>query len=65
MAFSSIKDFFAQVALVTPDQFEEWNKAWRVAAENGSTESLLSFICRERGVAEDIFLQQLAVALAS
>ena len=63
MAFSSIKDFFAQVALVTPDQFEEWNKAWRVAAENGSTESLLSFICRERGVAEDVFLQQLAQAL--
>jgi type II secretion system protein E len=63
MAFSSIKDFFAQVALVTPDQFDEWNKAWRVAAENGSTESLLAFICRERGVAEDVFLQQLADAL--
>ncbi len=63
MAFSSIKDFFAQVALVTPDQFDEWNKAWRIAADNGSTESLLSFICRERGVAEDVFLQQLADAL--
>ena len=63
MAFSSIKDFFAQVALVTPDQFDEWNKAWRVAADNGSNESLLAFICRERGVAEDIFLQQLADAL--
>jgi type II secretion system protein E len=63
MAFSSIRDFFAQVALVTPDQFEEWNKAWRVAAENGSQESLLSFVCRERGIAEDVFLQQLATAL--
>src|ERR1700709_1422924 len=63
MAFASVKDFFAQVAMVTPDQFEEWNKAWRVAAENGSQDSLLSFICRERGVAEDIFLQQIAKAL--
>src|ERR1700757_867890 len=63
MAFASIRDFFAQVALVTPDQFEEWNKAWRVAAESGSQESLLAFICRERGMAEDVFLQQLAEAL--
>jgi type II secretion system protein E len=63
MAFALIKDFFAQVALVTPDQFEEWTKAWRVAVESGSQDSLLSFICRERGVAEDVFLQQLAEAL--
>lgn len=63
MGFASIRDFFAQVALVTPDQFEEWNKAWRVAVENGSQEPLLAFICRERGVAEDVFLQQLAKAL--
>jgi len=63
MGFSSIKDFFAQVALVTPEQFDEWNKAWRVAEQNGSTESLIAFICRERGVAEDVFLQQLATAL--
>src|SRR5580704_1855256 len=63
MAFASIKDFFAQVALVTPDQFEEWNKAWRVAADGGSQDSLLTFICRERGLAEDVFLQQLAEAL--
>ena len=55
MEFASIKDFIVQVALVTPEQFEEWNKAWRVAMENGSQESLLAFICRERGVAEDAF----------
>jgi type II secretion system protein E len=60
MAFASIKDFFAQVAMITPSQFDEWNKAWRVAAENGSQETLLSFICRERGVSEDVFLQQVA-----
>src|SRR5581483_3410026 len=63
MGFASIRDFFAQVALVTPDHFEEWHKAWRVAVENGSQEPLLAFICRERGVAEDVFLQKLAEAL--
>src|SRR5580704_12114117 len=63
MGFASVKDFIAQIALVTPDQFEEWSKAWRVAVENGSQESLLTFVCRERGVAEDVFLQQLAAAL--
>jgi type II secretion system protein E len=63
MAFVSLRDFFAQVAAITPDQFEEWNKAWRVAVENGSQESLMSFVCREKGVAEDVFMQQLAKAL--
>jgi type II secretion system protein E len=63
MGFASLKDFFVQVAMVTPAQFEEWNKGWRVASENGSQESLLSFIGRERGVPEDVFLQQLAQAL--
>src|SRR5579862_9237285 len=63
MGFASVKEFIAQIALVTPEQFEEWSKAWRVAVENGSQESLLGFICRERGIAEDVFLQQLAGAL--
>jgi type II secretion system protein E len=47
----------------TAERLQEWTKAWRVAVENGSQESLLTFICRERGVAEDVFLQQLAQAL--
>jgi type II secretion system protein E len=63
MGFASVKEFIAQIALVTPDQFEEWSKAWRVAVENGSQESLLGFVCREKGIAEDLFLQQLAAAL--
>ncbi len=63
MAFVSLKAFFAQMGLVTPAQFDECAKAWRVAAENGSQETLLAFVCRERGVAEDVFLQQLAKAL--
>jgi general secretion pathway protein E/type IV pilus assembly protein PilB len=63
MAFVSLKQFFALLGLVTPEQFDEHGKAWRVAAESGSQESLLAFICRERGLAEDVFLQKLGQAL--
>ena len=64
MAFASIKNVFAQMALGTPEQFDEWSKAWQVAVQNGSQESLLAFICRERGLSEELFLQQLAKVLA-
>src|SRR6267378_3595883 len=63
MAFISLREFLARMGLATPEQFNEWSKAWRVAVENGSQESLLAFICRERGLADDVFLQQLAQAL--
>src|SRR5207245_6064511 len=63
MAFISLKEFLGRMELATPEQFDEWNKAWRIAVESGSQESLLAFICRERGLAEDVFLQQLARAL--
>ncbi len=64
MAFVSLKDFLSRMDLATPAQFDEWNKAWKVAVGSGSTESLLAFICRERGLAEDVFLQKLAQALS-
>ena len=51
------------MGLATREQFDEWNKAWKVAVESGSQESLLAFICRERGLAEDVFLQKLAQAM--
>ena len=60
MAFISLKGFLALTDLATTTQYDEWNKAWRVAVESGSQESLLAFICRERGMAEDVFLQSLA-----
>src|SRR5215472_479497 len=63
MAFISLREFLAHLGLATSEQFEEWSKAWRVAVESGSQESLLAFICRERGLAEDVFLQQLARTL--
>jgi type II secretion system protein E len=63
MAFTSLKEFLSRTGLATPVQFDEWGKAWRTAAEGGSQESLLAFICREKGLAEDVYLQQLAKAL--
>jgi type II secretion system protein E len=53
----------AQAALASPQQLDEWNKAWRVAVENGSQESLFSFYCREGGTTEEAFLQKLAEIL--
>src|ERR1035438_7849043 len=63
MPFLSLKQFLAQMGLATPAQFDEWSKAWKVTQASGSQEALLAFLCRERGLAEDVFLQQLAQAL--
>src|SRR5438270_6679922 len=63
MAFVSLKQFLARMGMATAEQFDEWSKAWRVAVESGSQETLLAFICRERGLTEELFLQQLAQAL--
>ena len=63
MALVSIKNLLAQSDLATPAQFDEYNKAWRVAVESGSQDSLLAFICHEKGVSEEVFLQQLAKTL--
>ena len=57
MAFNSVKDLFASVVGVTPAEFIELRKAWQVAADNGSQETFLAFLGRERGLAEDVFLQ--------
>src|SRR5208283_1536588 len=64
MAFGSVKNLVASVVEATPAQFDDWRKAWRAAADSGSTEPLLSFIARERGLAEDVFIQRLAATLA-
>ena len=60
MSYVSLKNLLAKATLATPDKFEEWQKAWRVAVSSGSQESLLEFICRETGVSDEVFLQQLA-----
>ena len=63
MALVSIKNLLAQHDLASPKQFEDWNKAWRLAVEGGSQEGFLSFIARERGMSDEAFLQQLAKIL--
>ncbi|MBW8864895.1 MAG: Flp pilus assembly complex ATPase component TadA [Verrucomicrobia bacterium] len=63
MAFSSVKTLVATAAEASPAQFDDWRRSWRAAADAGSPEPLLTFVARERGVAEDVFLQRLAVAL--
>jgi type II secretion system protein E len=63
MAFNSVKNLFASVAGVQPLRFDELRKAWQIAADNGSQDSFLAFLCREQGVSEDIFLHKLADAL--
>jgi type II secretion system protein E len=63
MAFNSVKNLFASVVGVEPAQFDELRQSWQVAADNGSQDSFLTFLCRERGVAEDVFLHRLAEAL--
>lgn len=63
MGFSSVKNLIASVAEASPDQLDGWRKTWRVSADAGSVEPLLTFVARERGVAEDVFMQRLATSL--
>src|ERR1700744_3618979 len=63
MSFNSVKTLVATAAESSPAQFDDWRKSWRAATDAGSTEPLLSFIARERGVSEDVFIQKLAAAL--
>jgi type II secretion system protein E len=63
MAFLSLKQFLSRIGVGSAEQFDEWGRAWRVAVESGSQETLLAFICRECGLTEEGFLQRLAQAL--
>lgn len=63
MAVASIQEVFSSAGLVQSNQFGEWRRRWRVAAENGSDESLLDFFRRENGISDEIFKRKLAEAL--
>src|SRR6185369_3566867 len=63
MAFDSVKVMFLSVLGLLPDQYDELRKAWQVAVENGSQESFLTFLARELGMTDDVFLQRLASGL--
>lgn len=63
MAIASIQEVFSSAGLVDSNQFGEWRRRWKVAAESGSDESLLDFFRREKGLSEEIFKKKLAEAL--
>ncbi len=63
MAHVSLKTIIAEAAKATPQKFEDWQKQWRLAAANGSQDTLLDFVSREAGLSEEVFLQQLAGVL--
>jgi type II secretion system protein E len=63
MSFSPVRNLVATVAEASPAQFDDWRKSWRAAVDGGSAEPLLTFVARERGLAEDVFMQRLATAL--
>jgi type II secretion system protein E len=63
MAHLSLRNVFAEAAKSTPQQVEDWQKRWRLATAGGSQDTLIEFVCRESGVTEEVFLQQLATVL--
>jgi len=63
MAFTSVKEVVATAADASPAQFDEWRRAWRATVDAGATEPLLTFIARERGLGEEVFVQRLAKTL--
>ena len=63
MSFVSLNNVFAQAAQTNAQQVADWAKAWRVAVEAGSVETLVDFVCRESGMSEEHFLQHLATVL--
>ena len=63
MALPSLKEIVARATNAPPEKFDDWQKSWRLAVASGGQDTLLEFICREVGVSEDTFLQQLAGVL--
>jgi hypothetical protein len=63
MPLESLKNILAQASLAKADQFSSWIKAWRIAHDGGSEESLFEFLSRETGLSENDFLKKLAAAL--
>jgi type II secretory ATPase GspE/PulE/Tfp pilus assembly ATPase PilB-like protein len=63
MAHASLKHIIASATKVTPQRFDDWQKAWRLAVAGGSQDTLLEFVTREAGLSEEAFLQQLAEVL--
>jgi len=63
MPFASISTVFVNAGLASPEQFGAFCKAWRIAVENGTQDSLLAFVARECGLTEELLLQRLSASL--
>jgi type II secretion system protein E len=63
MPLTSITSVFERAGVATPDEFATSRKAWGVAVENGSVDTWLAFLARERGLTEEILLQRLSQTL--
>lgn len=63
MTFPPVTEVLAAALQVSPSQVETWRSIWRKAGEDGNAEPWLDFLCRERGISEEAFLQQLARVL--
>ncbi len=63
MGFSPAKNLLATAAGATLAQVDDLHRSWREATNGGSSEPWLTFVARERGLAEDVFLQKLAAVM--
>src|SRR5579884_6991 len=63
MGFSPAKNLLATAAGATLAQVDDLHRSWRAATNGGSSEPWLTFVARERGLAEDVFLQKLAAVM--
>jgi type II secretion system protein E len=63
MAFQNVKKLLGDALQVSQAQVEALQSAWRSTSEGGGGEPLLTFLCREQGIAEDVFLQTLSKTL--
>ena len=63
MATTSLINLFEESDLATREEFSLWLKSWKASIDSGATDSMLSFFAREKGVAEDQYLDKVAKAI--
>lgn len=63
MAVTSLINLFEESDLASREEFSLWLKSWKASIDSGATDSMLSFFAREKGVAEDQYLDKVAKAI--
>jgi type II secretion system protein E len=56
-------NIFERTGLANAAQLTQWLHSWRKAIEAGSSDSFITFLCKESGIAEDQLIQKLAEAM--